>query len=267
MKKLSTLFAFLFVSAFLTAQEAKPQASAEELAKKLANPIASLISLPLQSNIDLGIGDLNGSRFTINIQPVIPVRLSKNLNLIGRWVQPVVAQYNISDTGSTEVGLGDAVVSAFFSPSNTKGGFTWGAGPVFLVPDGTDDFLTTKKFGIGPTAVALFQSKGFTVGALINQIWSVAGDKSRSDVNQMFFQPFCSYSWKSGAGVGGVFEMTQNREANTTTLWFIPNISAISSLGKQKVQFLIGPRFNLAAPAGSKADFGIRANIVFLFPK
>ena len=241
--------------------------SAEELAKKLANPIASLISLPLQNNTDLGIGENNGSRNTLNVQPVIPIRLSENLNLIGRWVQPVVSQYNISGPGNSEFGLGDAVVSAFISPAKTNKGLTWGAGPVFLVPTGTDDYLTTKKFGIGPTAVALYQSKGFTVGALVNQIWSVAGDKSRSDVNQLFLQPFFTYNWKTGAGVGGVFEMTQNWEASTTTLWFIPNISAVTSLGKQKVQFMIGPRFNLAAPSGAKADFGIRANIVFLFPK
>ena len=243
------------------------QGSAADLAKKLANPIASLISVPFQNNTDLGIGENYGSRNTLNVQPVIPVRLSENLNLIGRWVQPVVSQYNISGPGNNEFGLGDAVVSAFFSPANSNKGLTWGVGPVFLVPTGTNDYLTTKKFGMGPTAVALYQSKGYTIGALVNQIWSVAGDASRSDVNQLFLQPFFTYNWKSGAGIGGVFEMTQNWESNNTTLWFIPNISAVTSMGKQKVQFMIGPRFNLAAPDGAKADFGIRANVVFLFPK
>jgi hypothetical protein len=247
------------------AQEAETGQDAE-LAKKLANPISSLISLPFQNNTDLGIGPNNGSRYTLNIQPVVPIKLSSKVNLIARWVQPIISQFNISGVNSHESGLGDAVVSAFLSPAVSKGGFTWGAGPVFLIPDGTHDFLTTKKLGIGPTAVALLQSKGYTFGALINQIWSVAGDENRGDVSQLFFQPFFNYNWKSGAGLGANFEVTQNWEANTTTVWLNPIISAVTSLGKQKTQLSLGPRFNLAAPDGSKAKFGIRAVLVFLFP-
>ena len=243
------------------------QSSPEELARKLSNPISSLISVPFQNNTDIGIGSDNGTRNTLNIQPVIPVGLTEKLNLIARWVQPVVSQYNITDSGNKEFGLGDAVVSAFLSPSQSKGGLTWGAGPVFLVPTGTNDFLSAKKFGIGPTAVALYQSKGYTFGALINQIWSVAGDKDRGDISMLFFQPFFSYNWKTGAGIGANFEITQNWASSTTNVWFNPSISAVTSLGKQKTQFVIGPRFNLAAPEGSKADIGVRAALVFLFPK
>ena len=243
------------------------QTSAEELAKKLSNPISSLISVPFQNNTDVGIGSNSGTRNTLNIQPVIPISLTEKLNLIARWVQPVVSQYNITGSGNTEFGLGDAVVSAFLSPSVSKGGVTWGAGPVFLVPTGTNDFLTAKKIGIGPTAVALYQSRGYTIGALINQIWSVAGDDSRGDVSMLFFQPFFSYNWKTGAGIGANFEITQNWSASTTNIWFNPNISAVTSLGKQKVQFVVGPKFNLASPDGGKADLGIRTAVVFLFPK
>ena len=87
-------------------------------------------------------------------------------------------------------GLGDAVVSAFFSPAEPKNGVVWGAGPVLLVPIATDDLLGTKKFGVGPTALILKQANGWTYGALVNQVWSVAGDEDRADVNQMFLQPF-----------------------------------------------------------------------------
>ena len=243
------------------------ESAAQELAKKLANPIASLISIPFQNNMDLGIGEFKGSRNTLNIQPVVPFNLTENLNLITRWVQPVITQYSITGERQSEFGLGDAVVSAFFSPANSKNGLTWGAGPVFLVPVGTNDFLTSKKFGIGPTAVALYQAHGMTIGGLINQIWSIAGDEDRSDVSQLFFQPFFTYNWKSGAGVGANFEITQNWQGNTTNVWFNPNISAVTSLGGQKTQFLIGPRLNLAAPEGQKSAFGVRALVVFLFPK
>ncbi|HPM31928.1 MAG TPA: hypothetical protein PLJ60_16450 [Chryseolinea sp.] len=98
-------------------------------------------------------------------------------------------------------------------------------------------------------------------------MWSVAGGSECSDVSQMFVQPFFNYNWKSGAGIGGNFEWTQYWNANTTVIWFNPNISAVTSLGKQKTQFVIGPRFNVSAPDGAKADLGWRAAIVFLFPK
>jgi hypothetical protein len=258
------------LSQSLNAQETTQEPvkeSAEELAKKLANPISSLISLPFQNNTDFGIGDNNGTRNTLNIQPVVPISLTENLNLITRVVLPYITQYNITDVGNNESGLGDAVMSAFLSPSNSKNGITWGAGPVFLIPTGTNDFLTSKKFGIGPTAVALYQNNGMTIGGLINQIWSVAGNENRSDVSSLFFQPFFNYNWKSGAGIGGNFEITQNWEADTTVVWFNPTISAVTSLGTQKTQFAIGPRFNIAAPSGAKADLGVRAVVVFLFPK
>ena len=254
------------ITTLVSAQEAEGS-DAAELAKKLANPIANLISVPFQNNTDVGIGELNGTRNTLNIQPVVPISLTENLNLITRWVQPVISQYNITGEGNHEFGLGDAVVSTFLSPSNSKGGLTWGAGPVFLVPTGTDTFLTTEKFGIGPTAVALYQTNGITIGGLINQIWSIAGDDSRSDVNQLFFQPFFNYNWKSGAGIGANVEVTQNWETSTTTVWLNPIVTGLTSLGSLKTQFLFGPRINLAAPDGSKADFGIRAGVVFLFVK
>jgi hypothetical protein len=251
----------------LGAAEMRAQDDAAALAKKLANPVASLISLPFQENMDHGIGSLKGSRSTLNIQPVLPISISPKLNLIARWVQPIVTQYNITGLGERQFGLADAVVSAFLSPSGGKNGFTWGAGPAFLLPVGTNEFLTTKKFAIGPTAVALKQFNGWTVGALINQLWSVAGASERPPVNQMFLQPFIVYNWKSGAGLGGGFEWTQDWERSQSTLWFIPSISGLTSLGKQKVSLAIGPRFNLAAPESARAKVGMRASVVFLFPK
>ena len=240
---------------------------AEALAKQLANPVASLISVPFQNNTDYGIGPRNGSRNTMNIQPVVPVSLNKNLNLITRFVQPWVTQYNITGVGQKQNGLADAVLSAFVSPTNSKNGFTWGAGPAFLMPTATEEVFKSKQFGIGPTAVALKQSNGWTVGGLVNQIWGVSGGEGRPKVNQLFMQPFIVYNWKSGAGLGANMEYTQNWTGDHATLWLNPTFSAVTKLGKQTTQFAIGPRFNLAAPDGAKADWGWRAVIVFLFPK
>ena len=257
----------LIIFLIFFAKGAIAQNEAAELAKKLANPISSLISVPLQNNTDYGIGDSNGTRNTLNVQPVIPFSLSKKLNLITRIIMPITTQYDITGEGDKQSGLGDFVLSGFFSPAVSKNGFTWGAGPVFLLPVGTNDYLTSKKFGIGPTAVALKQSHGFTFGALVNQIWSVAGSDSRPDVNQMFLQPFFTYKWKTGAGLGFNFEYTENWQANTSVVFFNPIVTGVTSLGKQKLQLGIGPRINVVSPSASRAEFGWRAVVVFLFPK
>jgi hypothetical protein len=267
MKRNFALNVAVLVICCVSLHSATAQESAEELAKKLANPVSNLISLPFQNNTDYGIGDYKGTRNTMNIQPVIPISISKDLTLIARWVQPWITQYNITGEGQKQNGLADAVVSGFLSPKNSKNGFTWGAGPVFSVPVATHDLLASKQFGIGPTAVGLKQSNGWTVGALVNQIWGITGGEGRPKVNQMFLQPFLNYNWKSGAGMGANMEYTHNWTGDNNTLWLNPTVSGVTSLGKQKTQLAIGPRFNLAAPKGLKADWGWRATVVFLFPK
>jgi hypothetical protein len=242
------------------------QLSSEELAKKLANPIASLISVPFQSNFDHGIGANKGSRYVLNIQPVIPMKVAKNLNLITRWIVPVISQHNISEPSKSQGGLGDAVISGFLSPTNSKNGVTWGAGPVLLVPLGGGSYLSGRQLGLGPSFVALKQKNGWTYGGLINQIWG-AGGNDKPDINQMFINPFLTYNWKSGAGITANLEWTQNWAQHNNVVFFEPMLSGLTSFGKQKVSFAVGPRLNIVAPEAVKSKFGLRASVALLFPK
>ena len=120
--------------------------------------------------------------------------------------------------------------------------------------------------GVGPSLLLLRQSNGLTYGFLVNQIWSFAGDENRSDVNQMFLQPFFAKNFKSGAGLGLNAEITSNWEAQTTTAFLNPTISGVTKLGTQMVSLAVGPRIPIAGPKEGKTDFGLRGVITFVFP-
>ena len=270
LKRVVILFlisAFYAVST-LAQEEQKPASDdAAAIAKKLANPIGALISLPFQNNMDIGIGDYNGSRNTLNIQPIVPFSLNAKYSLITRYIVPVIAQYDITGENTQQSGLADALVSGWISNAVVKNGFVWGLGAAFLVPIATDDLLGTKKFGVGPTVIALKQTKGWTFGILVNQVWSVAGDENRSDVNQMYLQPFVTHNWKSGSGLTLNSEITQNWEVGTTNAYINIMAGGLTKFGNQLVQLQVGPRIQVAAPEGSKSPFGVRAAAIFVFPK
>jgi len=260
---LSVVYFLIGLSAFAQ-EEPKAGASAQELADKLANPVASLISVPLQNNLTYGIGPYNGSKYQINIQPVIPFKLSENLNLITRYILPVVDQQDVIAENSHEFGLSDATVTAFFAPK-TKG-IILGVGPAFLVPTATEKFLGTEKFGVGPSVLVMHQGKGLSIGFIANQIWSVAGNENRADFNQFYTQIFLTHSYKSGASLGITSEITQNWEGNTTLITISPNVGAITKLGGQTMQFAVMPLIPIVGHSDIRPDWGLRAVMAFVFP-
>ena len=246
-------------------EDAKTQAA--ELAKKLQNPIASLISVPIQNNFDWGAGpDGDGFQYKVNLQPVIPLTLSEEWNLITRTILPIVYQDDIVGT-SSQSGLADTLGSFFFSPSKPMaGGWIWGAGPVFLLPTATDDLLGAEQWGAGPTAVVLKQQKGWTYGALLNHIWSYAGENSREDVNATFLQPFVSYTTKTFTSFTLNTESTYDWDGDQWTVPVNVMVQQLVKIGKQPVAFQLGGRYYAEKPDNGP-DWGLRFAITFLFPK
>lgn len=248
---------------------ANAQQSAEELAKKLSNPIASLISLPFQLNYDQNIGSEDeGDRWTLNIQPVVPVSIGEDWNMISRTILPVINQQDIFPGAGSQSGIGDVVQSMFFSPKAlTSNGWTWGAGPVFLLPTGSDDLLTADAWGIGPTAVALKQEGPWTVGGLANHIWSFDEGEGRPEVNNTFLQPFMSYTTPTAITLSLSAESTYNWE---TEEWSVPlNAIAtkVSRIGGQMISWGGGVRYYADSSEGGPEGWGARLMLTLLFPK
>jgi len=153
------------------AQDTDSASEKEELAKKLNNPVADLISVPIQANYDheIGVND-NGDQWLINIQPVIPMSLNGDWNLISRTILPLYRQEDFTPDFGTHAGPGDITQSFFFSPKEPVDGTIWGAGPVILIPLANQDTMGGGKWGLGPTGVVLRQDGPWTIGALANHI-------------------------------------------------------------------------------------------------
>jgi hypothetical protein len=238
------------------------------LARQLANPVASLISVPFQFNYDRGIGvQENIQRANLNIQPVVPFKLSANWNLISRTILPVVNFQGAAGPETGQLNFGDTVQSLFLSPANPgPKGVIWGVGPVALLPTATGQLSGLHQWGLGPTGVVLVQRGHWTVGALANHLWSVANNGSNANVNATFLQPFLAYTTTNAWTFSLNTESTYDWAANQ---WAVPlNLAAtkVTKLGNQLISFGAGVRYWVDGPDSGPQGWGARLVVTLLFP-
>jgi hypothetical protein len=260
----------LFMAGIVHAAPALAEMSAEELAKLAQNPVGNLISLPFQNNTNLNFGPEKGTQNILNIQPVYPISVNSEWNVITRTIVPVIWNPALGPTIDSTNGIGDTVFTAFLSPAN-PGEWIWGVGPVFQLPTNSTAELGNRNWGMGPSAVVLHLEKGspWVYGVLVNNIWSLTSDKQGGAYNNGLVQPFVNYNFEGGLYLTTAPILTVNWKAENSQQWTVPlggGVGKIFHLGKLPVNTQISAYYNVVRP-----DFGanwqIRAQVQLMFPK
>jgi hypothetical protein len=255
----------------LLAQEADPAAQtaeAADLAKQVQNPLANLVTVPFQVNLNRGVGQFDRTVANVNFQPVIPFP-GKKWNIIARAIIP----FESIPVGQTaaETGLGDWTVTLWASPAR-PGSVVWGVGPAFVLPFASNpELLGSGKLSLGPSAVVFAGAGNFTFGGVANNLWSVAdvAGSDREDVNQFFLQYFVNFNFGGGWALGTAPIITCDWNAPSGDQCTIPwglQISKVLNLGSRPANILLGHYVNSEYPTGG-AESQTRVQINLLFPQ
>jgi hypothetical protein len=246
-----------------------PAQDAQSLVREAKNPFTTLINLQFFYDATLGVGPGKETQQVLTIQPLIPFNINADWSVITRTILPLMEQPGVPGEGWIR-GPGDTQFSAFLSPART-GNLVWGIGPVFQLPSATNDALGQGKWGAGPTAGVQWSGKLWTFGALINNIWSFAGDAGRPAVNQMQLQPEVNYTFRDNPNGYLSFSptITANWNASGGERWTVPislGIGQLVKIGHQSVNLQATAYYNVVAPA-DVGDWTLEVEAQFLFPQ
>ncbi len=258
-----------FTAIMAAATAAHAELSAEDLAKIAQNPVGNLISVPFQNNLNLNTGPYQKSQDILNIQPVVPIDVNEDWNIITRTILPVISMPPLSPYQGRTTGIGDVQITAFLSPAK-PGAWIWGVGAITQQPTHSDPLLGNNNSGYGPSFVVLHLEKGspWVYGALMNNIWSSNNSTSPS-YNNGLLQPFLNYNFKSGLYLTSSPIMTVNWQAKGPNQWTVPmggGVGKIFHFGKLPVNSQISGYYNVARPDFAP-NWQIRAQIQLMFPK
>jgi hypothetical protein len=243
---------------------------ASELAKKLQNPIGDLYSFPFQNNTNFNTGPHKGTQDILNVQPVIPIHINQDWNVITRTILPLVWQPSLLPAQTVPFGTGPTTFSAFLSPSKPVNGWLWAIGPVFQIPTASNASLGSNVWGGGPTGALVYMKGPWVTGALANNVWSFGGTPGLSGTryNMFLVQPFANYNFGEGWYVGSAPIITANWLTSGNKAWTLPVGAQIGRVvkigGKLPVNFLVGAYYNALRPEFG-ATWQLRTQVTLIF--
>jgi hypothetical protein len=245
--------------------DAKSKNAATELAKQDQNPIARVIRVQIEDNVQFGFGPDNGVLNFLRIQPTIGFNLSKDWRLVTRQIIPIVHRPgpDLAD------GLGDIGLQLFLTPRR-NGKLIWGVGPAFVFPSATKDTLGTEKWSAGPVAILAYQGGRWVAGAIASQLWSFAGADDRRGVSVMTLRPFLNYNLPRGWFLVSSPSIAASWNADDANhLWLIPvggGVGKAFALGSHGLNTTLEAYYHVKSPPIGP-DWQLRFQLTFLFPK
>jgi len=254
--------------------------SLTELNKQLTNPISSLWSIAFQQNnymLDMGPGQEDHWNSNLNFQPVLPVALTDEWNLMTRPVMtlfnsvPHPDPHNPSEIDRTTT-FGDTVLMELVFPSpKLVGNWLLGLGPTFIFPTASSDYTGQGKWQVGPAALVGYLSEKWILGALLQNWQSFDGSENRPDTNQMNLQPFAAYFLPSGWSIGYSGNILANWKADEAgDVWTVPlglQVAKVVKFGPLPVRLQLGGQYMVHHPDVGGQEWNLQFMVVPVIPK
>ncbi len=284
----------------------KPQAKKmtieelQELSRKMDNPLSDLWIIFNQNDTSIWRGTPARGKKVINmttIQPILPVNLTKNWNLVNRPIIPIISApefdipgrpglganpglipsqprfnpfENLRLSSDREVALGDIMFWTMLSPVKPTKGVIWGVGPSFMFPTATRNQFGTEKFSIGPSNVIMTFPGKWTIGIFHQHFFSIGGEDDRESVKMSQVQPILFYNLPKLWTVGMAPMWTANWKASSDDVFTIPvglEVQKTTILGgKLPVRIGAGVHYSVLKPDNYGQRWNFRLYFVPVIP-
>lgn len=255
--------------------------SLTEVNKQLTNPVSSLWSITFQQNnyrLKFHEPDTT-TRWSSNLvfQPVLPVAISDDWNLITRPVIPLVASQphpnpNDPSKDARTTAFGDITLLNMVSPSpKLVGNWLLALGPSWIFPSAGSDYTGSGKWQVGPGALVGYLSDKWILGAFPQVWWSFAGSSSRDSTRSMNLQPIASYFLPGGWSIGYSGNILANFEAERSQdTWTVPiglSVAKVVKLGNLPVRFALAGQWMPIHPDEGGQEWNVQMIVAPVLPK
>ncbi len=250
--------------------EAPHELSETELSRQLANPVTNIWSIANQfNNYKLSNGSWNDNW---NFQPLLPISLTEDWNLITR---PVVTIYNSVPIETTPgefrntTAFGDMIFMQQLSPAHS-GPWLFGIGPTWVFPSAGSVHTGQGKWMVGPSFVLGYVSKKFILGVFPQQWWSFSGDPDRPSTNQMNLQPIAALFFPHGWSVGYSGNILADWKATPGNVWTVPlgiGVNKVFKFGRLPVKLGVAGQYMVVRPGPAGQKWDIQIQVTPVIPK